>query len=244
MAAETSTLSPRANRATAASDAGDVGDGRRPEGVRVGEGTMIVVRAVEVRAAVGPVRPTFLSCVWPTWAGPRACVRKGRWRGKKTLPSPFEGDGPRRELTSAWPSRSAMNAGCRASAQRRRTTRVDRRRRRPTTGPRRPRPRQAVDVPRRSSRAGEVGRLLAGEVVVEPVEDEDRDQESVRATTPTNATVRRPWKRSRQEPARRRGRPAAFREIVSARRMRSRHLGPSGRTRVRPGRPRSCRADG
>ena len=91
----------------------------------------------------------------------------------------------------------------------------------------------------------EVGLLLLGEVVVEPVDDEDRDDQQGQRDDGQEghrqSTLEGPW----EEPAQTTGEAGApLHGTISARRTRSRHLAPSGRTSAPPGRPRSCRADG
>ena len=100
----------------------------------------------------------------------------------------------------------------------------------------------------------EVGRLLAGEVVVQAVDHEDRDEHQ-RQRDDADERERQPALEGAREPATHDARgPDASPEApqamtatgawISARRRRSRHPGPSGRTLGRPDRPRSCREGG
>ena len=91
----------------------------------------------------------------------------------------------------------------------------------------------------------QVRTLLIGEVGVQTVEDEHRHEEQRQRDDRDERGGQATLEGPRHEPAQ------AVREPhpttpgrVSARRRRSRHPAPSGRTPGRPGRPRSCRADG
>ena len=249
--AETTTLSPSANSAMAAS---------RPVTLPMAVARNVYGFESVTSPRTGPrsVPPrhdrrfdrSSPPAVWPVRRRRRGSGRRTvpSAAGTKAMPSPVFDDLAELDRDVGLAERvgddAAGPAGPAAAAA---TVGVRPRRRAPTTGP----PLAAYSVcvldvrgDRRSR--GTAGPPAAGrEVVVEPVEDEDRHedqrQRDDRDERDGQATLEGP----RHEPAQ------AVREPdptppgrVSARRRRSRHRGPSGRRPGRPGRPRSSRAGG
>ena len=90
----------------------------------------------------------------------------------------------------------------------------------------------------------EICELLAAEVVVEAVDDEDGDETQGQGDDRQEGEGQPALESPREEPAQAHREADTPRITLSARRRRSRHLGPSARTSAMPGRLRSCRADG
>ena len=230
-------------------EAGDVGQGRGPERVRIGQLDLERVRREDACRWCTSGRPRrTVSWVWPgTGLAANGKVRGAPFAAWKPVPSPCGTPQPKVSVTSAWAELvgdDPLLVGVQDAIE---DTRIDR-----AVGED-----DRIDRPDRLLGPGpdvlvdglralvEVRPLLAREVVVEPVDDEDRDEQQGQRHDRHEGAGQATLEGAGEEPAQStRETSSALVGSISARRMRSRHLGPSGRTPAPPGRPRSCRADG